>query len=110
MITYKGYTGVFEYDPDIGAFAGRVVDTRDRIYFEGRSVEELNDSLSSAVDDYLEACGKLGDEPDKPFSGKILVRMEPHLHRSAIVAAAAEGVSLNSWIVQTVQDRTTARD
>ena len=31
MITYKGYTGVFEYDPDIGAFAGWVVDTCDRI-------------------------------------------------------------------------------
>lgn len=40
MIRYKGYTGVFEYDEEYGFFAGHVVDVRDGIYFEGRSVAD----------------------------------------------------------------------
>ena len=37
MISYKGYTGVFEYDETIDALAGYVVDIAGEIYFEGRS-------------------------------------------------------------------------
>ena len=63
MIEYKGYTGVFEYDEEYGFFAGHVVDTRDGLNFEGRSVAELKDSMRSAIDDYLEFCEATGREP-----------------------------------------------
>ena len=63
MIEYKGYTGVFEYDEEYAFFAGHVVDTRDGINFEGRSVAELKHSMRSAVDDYLEFCGETGRDP-----------------------------------------------
>ena len=66
MIQYKGYTGVFEYDEEYGFFAGHVVDVRDGIYFEGRSVDELKESLRCAVDTYLAHCAEKGREPCRP--------------------------------------------
>ncbi|MBX9810681.1 MAG: toxin-antitoxin system HicB family antitoxin [Burkholderiales bacterium] len=29
----------------------------------------------------MEFCKERGEEPDKPFSGKLVLRMEPKLHR-----------------------------
>ncbi|WP_423926737.1 type II toxin-antitoxin system HicB family antitoxin [Candidatus Palauibacter sp.] len=63
MIEYKGYTGVFEYDEDYEFLAGHVIDTRDGINFEGRSVLESKESMRRAVDDYLEFCEEKGREP-----------------------------------------------
>ena len=102
MIEYKGYTGVFEYDPELELFSGFVVDLRDQIYFEGGSVEELKASMRRAVDHYLEVCAARDEEPEKPFSGKLNVRFGPDLHRAVAVAAAARGESINSWLVHVV--------
>lgn len=63
MIEYRGYRGVFEYDEEYGFFAGRVVDTRDGVNFEGRSVAELKESMRTAIDDYLEFCEDTGRKP-----------------------------------------------
>ena len=103
MIEYKGYTGVFEFDSSIEAFAGHVVDLRGEIYFEGRSVAELKKSMQQAVDGYLEACEKWGDTPERPFSGRFNVRLSPALHRRVAVAAAAHGKSMNDWVTELLE-------
>ena len=112
MIEYRGYTGVFEFDTDLESFSGYVVDIRDQIYFEGESVEQLKASMHRAVDHYLEVCEERGGVPEKPFSGKLNVRLGPELHRAVAVAAAARGESINSWLIHVVksaaeQDRRT---
>lgn len=104
MIDYKGYTGVFEFDPALRLFTGHVVDLRDELYFEGDSVEALEASMGRAVDHYLEVCEARGEEPERPFSGKLNVRLGSELHRAATVAAAAEGESLNAWLVRVVEE------
>ena len=106
MIEYKGYTGVFEYDPEIEMLAGHVIDLRDEIYFEGDSVEALEASMRRAVDEYLYVCRERGEEPERPFSGKLHLRLGSDLHRAAARAAAAEGESLNSWLVRVVEAAT----
>src|SRR5688500_507276 len=68
MIDYKGYTGIVEFDSDLGLFAGHVIDLRDEIYFEGESVEELVESMKRAVDHYLEISAKRGEAPERPVS------------------------------------------
>jgi predicted HicB family RNase H-like nuclease len=103
MIEYKGYTGVFEYDPAIEMFAGHVIDLRDEIYFEGNSVEELKASMHRAVDHYLEVCQARGEDPARPFSGQLRVRMDTELHQRAAVRAAASGLSLNALVVQALE-------
>ncbi len=96
MIEYKGHTGVVEFDPELRLFAGHVVDLRDEIYFEGDSVEALEASMRRAVDYYLSVCEQRGEEPDRPFFGKLNLRLGSELHRAAALAAAAEGESLNN--------------
>ena len=104
MIEYKGYAGVVEYDEDLEFFAGHVIDLRDTIYFEGLSVDELKESMRRAVDAYLEMCEEDGREPDRPYSGKFLVRVETGLHRALAVAAASEHVSLNSYVEERLKE------
>lgn len=103
MIEYKGYTGVFEYDPEIEILAGHVIDLRDEIYFEGDSIEALKASMKRAVDHYLEVCQKRDEEPGRPFSGQLRVRMDSRLHQRAAVRAATSGVSLNTLVVQALE-------
>jgi predicted HicB family RNase H-like nuclease len=106
MIEYKGYTGVVEFDADLRSFTGHVIDLRDEIYFEGASVEELEASMKRAVDHYLSVCAKRGEEPERPFSGKLNLRLGTDLHRAAALAAAADGESLNNWLVKVVESAT----
>lgn len=109
MIEYKGYTGVFEFDPDLSLFAGHVIDLRDEIYFEGASAEELKASMRRAVDHYISVCEARGEAPERPFSGKLNLRLGSDLHRAAAAAAAAEGESLNGWLVRVIESATAGR-
>ena len=98
MIEYKGYTGVFEFDPSIDAFHGRVVGLQDVVTFQGRSLEELRREMAESVEDYLELCAEADKDPDKPYRGEFLVRTTPDVHRAAAKNAEASGMSLSAWV------------
>ena len=65
------------------------------IHFAGTTAKELARAFRESIDSYLEVCAETGQQPDRPFNGKILVRAEPELHRKAALRAAVEGVSLS---------------
>ena len=98
MLDYKGYKGHVEFDPEAGLFHGEILDTRDVITFQGTSVQELEQAFRDSIDDYLEFCAERGEEPDKPFSGRLMVRLDPDLHRSLYIEAKSAGKSLNQLI------------
>jgi predicted HicB family RNase H-like nuclease len=98
MLEYKGYTGNVEFDPEAGLFHGEVLDTRDVITFQGTSVEDLQQAFRDSVDDYLDFCTERNEEPDKPFSGRLMVRLSSDLHRKLYVEAKRGGKSLNELI------------
>jgi predicted HicB family RNase H-like nuclease len=101
---YKGYTaGPIGFDPGDSTFSGIVVGPKDVIHFEGTNAAESLASFEAGIDDYLAWCAERGEAPDKPFTGKILVRTAPELHRKAAIRAAAEGVSLSQWISQQIE-------
>jgi len=102
MIEYKGYTGVFEFDPSIDAFHGRIVGLQDVVTFQGTSLDELRQEMVESVDDYLEFCAEVGKEPERPYRGEFLVRTTPELHRAATIEAEASGMSLNAWVEATI--------
>ena len=104
MMEHGGYRATITFDDDAGIFHGEVLDTRDVITFQGTSVEELRDAFQGSVAEYLRVCKEMGRKPDKPFSGKILLRVNPELHRAAFATASAEGKSLNSWLAETVEN------
>jgi len=76
MLKYKNYTGMVEYDSDGKIFTGEVLGLRAVITFEGRSPEELEESLRQSVDLYLEMCANDGVEPQKLFSGRFNLRID----------------------------------
>ena len=104
MMEHKGYRAAVTFDSAAGVFHGEVLDTRDVIVFEGTSVVELKKEFKFSVDDYLKVCKERGRTPDKPFSGKIPLRIPPEVHRAATAAAKAQGKSLNAWITETVEE------
>ena len=97
---HKGYVALVEFDEDAEFFQGEVINLRDVVTFQGKSVRELHKEFQASVDDYLEFCRERSEEPDKPFSGRILVRVEPGLHREIYLSARAEDKSLNTWITE----------
>jgi len=97
MMEYKGYIGMVEFDEEANTFHGEVINLRDVITFQGETVRRLRKAFHDSVDDYLDFCAQRGEEPEKPYSGKFVVRIEPELHKSLATRARMEHKSLNAW-------------
>src|SRR5471030_2266846 len=102
-MTYRGYQAIAELDEEAGVFHGEVINTRDVITFQGSSVEELKQAFEDSVDDYLEFCAYRGEDAEKPFSGKFLVRVQPEVHRQIMTEARRRGKSLNAYVMEKLQ-------
>ncbi|MCC5621931.1 type II toxin-antitoxin system HicB family antitoxin [Nostoc sp. CHAB 5715] len=100
---YKGYEASVEFDAEAEIFHGEVINIRDVITFQGSSVDELKQAFSDSVDDYLNFCRERGEEADKPFSGKFMVRIDPDLHKKIVFLAKKEGQSLNSLVEKSLR-------
>ncbi len=100
MMTYKGYTASIEVDIEAGILFGRVLDIKDVVTFKAKTIDEARQEFENSVDDYLAFCEELGEEPDKPFSGKLPFRTTPEKHRKIFIAAKKAGTSINAWMDQ----------
>ena len=103
MMEYKGYIGKVEIDNEAGVLYGEVINVRDVITFEGTTVDEIQQAFRDSVDDYLDFCAQRGESPEKPFSGKFVVRLPAELHRKAYIQARLKDKSLNRWITEVLQ-------
>ena len=99
-MTYKSYTARVEYDPRDEIFIGRVIGIQDLITFHGATVGRLRHDFRAAIDHYLADCAARGRAPQKPYSGKILLRVAPEVHARAAMTAEAQGKSLNQWVAE----------
>ena len=105
---YLGYSARVEFDAEDRLFVGHVAGLRDIVGFHGVSVVELEAAFHEAVDNYLAACRQLGQAPDKPYSGRVMLRLPPEIHARASARAQVEGVSFNQWAAQ-VLDQAASR-
>ena len=96
-MNYNGYSARVEFDAEDRLFVGHIAGIRDIVGFHGKSVVELESAFHEAVDDYLAACKKLKQSPDKPYSGRVMLRLPPEVHARASAAAQVQGVSFNQW-------------
>ena len=103
-MTTQGYTARVDFDERDDIFVGRVLGVRDIISFHGETVDQLRDEFELAIRDYLADCKERGISPDRPSSGKLLLRMPPEVHGKALVAAQAAGKSLNQWATEILQE------
>lgn len=102
-MTYNGYSALIEFDSECESFHGEILDINDTITFYADSVDGLKQAMKDAVDDYLEHCEEIGKTPEKPYSGKISLRMPTKLHKKTSRAATMRGISINAFVVECIE-------
>jgi len=102
-MTYKGYSARIEYSDEDGCFVGRILGIRDVITFHGEDVDAVRHAFEEALDFYLVTCERRGERPDRPHSGKLMLRIPPAVHASVALAAEANGKSINQWASEVLQ-------
>jgi len=96
-MTYKGYTSRIEFDERDNIFVGRVLGVKAIIGFHGETVAELRTDFEAAIDFMIEDCKARGETIEKPYSGKLMLRVPPEVHAHAALMAETHGKSLNQW-------------
>ncbi|MBU3918047.1 type II toxin-antitoxin system HicB family antitoxin [bacterium] len=100
VLKYKGYVGTVEYSTPDEILFGRVLGIKDSISYEGKTVVDLKEDFQNGIDHYMEVCEKTGKEPEKPFSGKFVVRIPPNVHRDIALKAKKENISINTFVTK----------
>jgi predicted HicB family RNase H-like nuclease len=100
---YNGYAARIEFDADDKIFTGRLSGIDDIVTFHGESVQELENEFHAAVDGYLEMSTRLGKPAQKPYSGRVMLRVPSEIHAAAAVAADLSGKSLNQWATEVLR-------
>ena len=103
MMKYKGYFGKVEFDAEADILHGEVIGIRDVVTFEGKSTDEIRLAFTESVDDYLAFCDERGEQPDKPCSGKFVVRLDSDLHQRVSTLAGISGKSLNAFVTECLE-------
>lgn len=105
IMEHGEYTAQIEYQAEEGNFFGKVLFINDIVTFEGTSVPELKQAFKDSIEAYIEFCDEFNKEPEKPFSGKMTLRMPCELHKELSKAAiAGDYKSLNNYIVTTLEE------
>lgn len=105
-IKYKSYIGSVEFSESDGVFYGKVQGVRSLISYEGTTADELVTDFHNAVDSYLENCASNGDTPETAFKGSVNIRFKnQEQHRRAAVYAMSHNQSLNSFIVDAIEEK-----
>lgn len=102
-MVYKGYAARVEFSEEDDCFVGHIAGIRDVVGFHATNVKALRAAFHEAVDDYLATCEKAGKSPQRPHSGKVMLRIPPEIHARAAMMAEAEGKSLNQWAAEAFQ-------
>ena len=68
------------------------------------TVAELRSEFETAIEEFLRDCKEQGIRPEKPASGKLMLRVPPEVHGAALVAAKAAGKSLNQWATEVLEE------
>ena len=104
FLKYKGYQGSTEFSLEDDCLFGHLLGISDIISYEGNSVKEIKVAFKETVDDYIETCKKIGKSPQKPYSGKVMFRIDPQVHAKAALAAQLKGISLNQWAEEVLRE------
>ncbi len=99
LMNIGGYKAVINYDPEIEMFRGEFIGLNGGADFYATNVKALHKEGKASLEMFLGMCKKDGVEPEKHYSGKFNVRLNSDLHANLVVAATAEGKSINQWVV-----------
>ncbi len=103
-MTYQDFKAKIEYDPIDKIFVGHIIGIQDIVGFHGSTVTELEAAFHEAVHHYLEVCEKIGQKPQKSYSGKLTLRVSPDVHMAVATAAEIDSKSINQWATEVLKE------
>ena len=103
-MSYNGYSARIEYDDEDAIFVGHLAGIRDIVSFHGVTVEELQTRFHEAVDHYVAVCQERGEQPQKPYSGNLMLRVSPDIHAAVASVSKIQGKSLNQWAAEVLKE------
>lgn len=97
MMKHKGYIAHIEYNEGDRIFMGHLAGIKDIVGFHGSTVNELESEFHETVDSYIAISKETGRPAQKPYSGKLMLRVTPDIHAAITTAAQEDGKSINQW-------------
>ena len=97
IMKYEGYVARIEYDEEDRIFVGHLAGIEDIVGFHGTTVDELETAFHESVDNYVAISEETGRPAQKPYSGKLMLRVSPDIHAAVATAAEVNGKSINQW-------------
>jgi predicted HicB family RNase H-like nuclease len=97
MMKYKSYVARIEYDEEDRIFVGHLAGIKDIVGFHGTTVTELENAFHESVDNYIAISEETGRIAQKPYSGKLMLRVSSDIHAAVATAAQVHGKSINQW-------------
>ena len=94
---YNNYIARIEFDEQDRIFVGRLAGIDDIVSFHGSNVDELEVAFHESVDHYLEVSKRTGRSAQKPYSGNLMLRINPDIHAAVATISQAQGKSINQW-------------
>ncbi len=104
-LEYKGYAGSIEYSPEDKVLFGKVLGMKGLISYEGKTGTALEKDFRHAIDEYLKDCEEAGISPMVPFKGSFNVRINPSLHKDAVLKAEELKTNLNNFVSESIRMR-----
>ena len=105
VLTYKEYIGSVNFSADDNVFFGKLEGINDLVTFEGRTVQELGDAFRYMVDEHIKDCEAENIPAEKSYRGSFNIRLSPDLHRKAAIFAKVHGISLNTFVKESIESR-----
>lgn len=112
-ILARPYARVLTPDTEVGGYTAEILEFPG-CYAEGDTADEALENLDRAADGWIAAALEMGQSipsprAERPYRGKVALRIPPSLHQKAARAAEMEGVSLNQFIVTALAETVGAR-
>ena len=106
MMKYKSYVARIEYDEEDRIFVGHLAGIKDIVGFHGTTVTELENAFHESVDNYIAISEETGRIAQKPYSGKLMLRVSSDIHAAVATAAQVHGKSINQWASEVLSQAT----
>jgi len=97
------YSAVISYEPDIGMFRGEFIDLNGGADFYADSIKSLRKEGETSLRVFLDYAKEKGISPEKGYSGRLVLRLTPELHRKYKLLASTKHVSLNQLLNETLE-------
>ena len=92
------YKAHISYDPEIDMFRGEFIGLNGGADFYAKDIDRQKKEAETSLKVFLDVCQEKGIQPEKTYSGKFNLRVDPELHHMIALAAKAEDVSINEWV------------